>query len=235
MAVAMAQARPSGNLATVQEALRGDLAVGEIIGYGDAHALYAEMSADTPAWYALEVVRGQEQSAAGYLVGRRFGVFLPQIRYEPVIDRAVVRRGDKLAKRRMMFPGYVFIFAWLTDRNLTRLSVPGARRIMCYTTECTAVPVVFADRAINEMRQLEAILDPIEIPPDWKKARKRHGWRRARRESWEEVEAAVKVYEAPLCWLHLGDSQWIEGVEALRVLDACGANQSLARALGLAS
>lgn len=228
----------SGNLAQVREATRGDVAVGDVVGYGDSNSLYAEMSRDVELRaYLLETTPGHENIAAGHLVGRRFPIYLPEMRYDGVawVDeesgRMRVAPGDKLPRARLMFPGYVIVFAWLSDgdKNYHRLGVPGARRLMRKTG---GELFRFNDGAIDDIRSIEAILNPIEIPQEWQQKRKRYGWRKKRRQA---AEQEVKMLVAPQRWLNLGNDQWISAVDALRILDDNDATQSLGKALGLVS
>lgn len=77
------------------------------------------------SWYALQVVGGQENSAAAHLAGRRFGVYLP------VEVATEIVRGRKVTRRNPMFPGYVLVATPDIDRHWNRIvSTPGAIDIL---------------------------------------------------------------------------------------------------------
>lgn len=223
-----------GNMATVREALR-TAQPGDIIGYGDVDPLSMQIEAAlTPAWYLVETLAGEHGVALAHMIGRRFPTFVPEMRYEPALGcidgKFVVVRGEKLPRKCQMIPGFAFVFAWMSDRNWHRLkNVPGVKRIVCYADSGHAV--AFRDEAIDDLRRLEVILCPIDIPAEWRTKRSRFGWRRSRRMA--AAAASERTYSAPRSWINIGNGQWIEGVEALRILDKCGAEQDLAARLGL--
>jgi transcription antitermination factor NusG len=227
-------------MADVRRALldRG-LQPGDIVEPNQGPGINAEMVADMQAaWYLIETVPGHERVAAAHLVGRRFMIFVPDMRYEPLRRRDPkdgkwkFERGEKLDRLQRMFVGYIFVFCWLDDANYHRIqAIPGVRRLVCWPEGNIAT---FTDRQIDELRSLEIILNPLELPPDWRKTRKRHGWQKTRHaENWHVEDE--KVLSAVGGFVHIGDGQWIDTIEALRVLDGRDANQAIAKALGLAS
>ena len=229
----------AGNLSRVRQTINErELAIGDIVDHPLGLGINAEMDAEvSPAWYLVETVPGQERIAAAHLAGRRFGIFIPDIRFMPqrVFDKETGQRrivaGERLPRLRRMFVGYIFVFAWLNGRNLARIkAVPGVHRIVCWPEGRVAK---LKDEQVGELRALEAILCPVEIPEDWRKpSRKRHGWRKERaRAKAEQEEKAISAVKG---WINIGD-QWISTIEALRVLDGRDENQSVAKALGLAS
>lgn len=238
-----------GNMAAVRDAVTkaqmrdaaSNAQPGDFVGYGDLDPLAAQLEAGvTPAWYLVETMPGEHGSTAAHLIGRRFGVFIPEMKFEPELDciegKFTVIRGAALPRKCLMFPGHIFVFVWMSERNWKRLkNVPGIKRIVCYGTdgEHDGTPVTFKDAAIDELRALEAILCPVDVPPEWRTKRRRSGWRRGRRMA--AVEDIIgRTYEAPRASIHIGNGQWIDGIEALRVLDECGAEHGLAARLGLA-
>lgn len=227
-----------GNLAKVREATDA-LQIGDIVEHDDKGGINAEMALDiSPAWYLVEAVPGQEGIAAAHLAGRRFGIFVPDMAYEPLRSlsdgRIVVVRGEKLPRRQRMLVGYIFVFAWLTGRNFKRITdVPGVRRIVHWPEGRIAK---MTDAQIDGLRALETLLCPVELPEEWTKepTRKRYGWRKARRDATLAALAAERTISTIKGWINIGD-EWISTVEALRVLDGRDENQAVARALGLAS
>src|ERR1051326_1422231 len=76
----------------------------------------AEMKAGLdPTWHVIETYANRERDVAKELIARRFGIFLPEE------DETVVRRGRKIDQVKLMFPGYLFVFTWLTDENFARI------------------------------------------------------------------------------------------------------------------
>ena len=234
--------KPTGNMGQVYRATNAaDLQRGDIVGYGDANALYSQVSPGIEGkWHLYETMPGQENVVAGHLIGRRFGILLPEISYAPSVrydavgGRWLVEKGAKLPRRRLMFNGYIFVFAWLDSNNHARVkAVPGIQRLACWPDGAV---FSLTDKVVNYIRNLEAILTPVEIPADWRSKPRRNGWRKKRLTQGCEAKIEPDLMRAlPKAWFHIGDGQWIDGVDALGVLDACGENQSLAKALGLTS
>jgi transcription antitermination factor NusG len=78
-----------------------------------------------PAWHVVECYSSREREVAKELAKRRFGIYLPLER------ETIVRRGRKVDVQTLMFPGYVFVFTWLTDTNFTRIaSTPGVHQFL---------------------------------------------------------------------------------------------------------
>ena len=72
-----------------------------------AATICAEIETDvTATWHIIETMPAHEQSAAAHLVGRRFGVYLPET------EQWEVHRGHKVKMLRPLFPGYLFVFVW---------------------------------------------------------------------------------------------------------------------------
>lgn len=77
------------------------------------------------AWYALQVVGGQENSAAAHLAGRRFGVYLP------VEVATEVVRGRKVTRACPLFPGYLFVATPAIKTHWRQIvGTPGAIEIL---------------------------------------------------------------------------------------------------------
>jgi transcription antitermination factor NusG len=117
--------------------------------------LDAELVPDvTAAWYALVTEPGHEKLAVSHLIGRRFGIYLPE---EEITE---IRRGRKVTRRRLLLPGYVFVFVWGIERHTRRLrSIPGVIDIM----HSNERPQVIPDYAIDRLREIENENNPISI------------------------------------------------------------------------
>lgn len=225
----------TGTLADIRVALQKGVKSGDFVGYGDSNALYAQIAAGIePAWYLIEVFGGHERHAASHLVARRFGICMPEIRFEPkkVMNQwtgeITVNRGKELPRTRLMFTGYIFVFLWMDDSNWRRLgAIPGLRRIVCNTE---GHMVTIDEPTMRQIREVEALLCPVKMPPEWRNTRKRHGWRSKRR------VFEVGEFETPRTvvrgWVKDGAGEWIDTIAAL---DAEPPTQSLPQALGFAS
>ena len=86
---------------------------------------------DTPKWYVLKVVGGQEKKVKSYLeaelVRQNLADFVAQILI-PVEQVYEMRGGKRRTKERNFFPGYVLICAELSDGRIGDIikSIPGA-------------------------------------------------------------------------------------------------------------
>ena len=205
----------SNNLRSVYDALRG-LCIGDCFGYGDVHPLMAEMEDYPAAWYVLQITPAQERIAAGHLIGRRFGVFMPEV------EQIRLKRG---ARRRIllpMFPGYCFIFTWLTARNYHRIkSSPGVYDFLCIEGQ----PALMADHIIDAVRAVENKQRPLVTTQEGigMPRKVKRGWRRNRRLS-EQMIADNEI---------VGVHTWSALHDALR-LDGAARNRLLHEVLGLA-
>jgi transcription antitermination factor NusG len=217
-----------GNMAAVRDALK-NARPGDVVGVGEVNPLAAEIDRNVDvAWYAVEVMPGQERSTAAHLVGRRFGIYLPEMRHEPrlkfsaKLDRKIVERGKQLLSPQLMLPGYVLVFTWLTGRNLGRITAtPGVFDFVRWRTSLE--PAVLCDALIDGLRAVENILCPMAAIAAPRKDRKR--WRRERltgnHDSGEDI-ISVRCLSA---LRDLGEQDDVDGMLA---------NQILRRALGLA-
>src|ERR1700761_942498 len=87
-----------------------DMQVGDFAGYR-SNQINSEISPGIEAhWYAVRAIPGQIGVARGHLIGRRFGIWVPEIAYSPFkgwdykTESEIVYRGDKLPKRQPMLP-----------------------------------------------------------------------------------------------------------------------------------
>lgn len=211
----------AGNMRNVQQAL----SVGEIVDYDGASALNAEIVAGTePGWYIIETFANHERIAAAHMVGRRFGVFVPEK------EETVVRRGRKIATTRLLFTGYVFVFVWDIERHFRRLTaIPGVMRVICRSGGGQPVPVKISDKMIDDIRAVEnkhRPLPPILAESGVIGIKKKRRWRKSRQKPQDDANAIDPTIVAVRPWSAFQD--------ALITLDEQGRNQTLHRALGLA-
>jgi transcription antitermination factor NusG len=130
--------------------------IGQVVDFVDPHPIDPRM-AEIPkegiagCWHVIETMTNQEGIAAGHLVGRRFGIYVPET------EHTIIRRGRKLEVRRPMFPGYVFVFVWDIAWHWLRLrSIPGVARIMTRTSdEGVPEPLAVPDYLIDRIRIVE--------------------------------------------------------------------------------
>jgi transcription antitermination factor NusG len=99
-----------------------------------------------PSWHVLKVAPTHDNIAAGHLVARRFGVFVPTF-LEEKSERGTVRR-----RRMLLLPGYVFLFVWNLKRHMRRvLSCPGVSGILLAGAE----PAIVPDKMIDALQARE--------------------------------------------------------------------------------
>jgi len=206
-----------GNLRQVYEALTWT--IGQRIGYGDVHPLMAEVIRGLrPEWYVLQIVPTQERVAAAHLAGRRFGIFLPELEEQRIV------RGRRRRLLLPMFPGYVFVFAWLGARNYYRIkSCPGVWDFLCVEQR----PAVISDDALNTIRGIENKQRPLVVSQEdigmFKKARR--GWQRQSRVTEQHI------YDNEIVAVHTW-SALCDGLES--GIDSDKRTQLLLNALGVA-
>jgi len=171
-----------------------------------------------PEWYVLQIVPTQERVAAAHLVGRRFGIFLPELEEHRLV------RGRRRRVLLPMFPGYVFVFAWLGPRNYHRIkSCPGVWDFLCVEQR----PAVISDAALNAIRAVENKQRPLVVSQEaigtFKKARR--GWRRRTRITEQHI------YDSEIIAVHT----WSALRDGLRQgVDSDKRTQLLLSALGVA-
>lgn len=131
----------------------------------------------SPHWHVVMVLPGQERVAADKLSDRRFGVYLPES------EHVEVRRGRKVEIKRLMIPGYVFVFVWDVDRQIDRIrACDGVRGMLFINGRVAIIP----DAVIDDVRIAENRERPLPFvvtagsdaaPPKkakryWRKTRK---------------------------------------------------------------
>lgn len=144
-----------GNLAQVRAAT----SVGEVVDYDGANKLGAEVVPSvTATWHIVETVPAQERVAAGHLIGRRFGVYLPET------EQFEIRHGRGVGVLRPLFPGYLFVFVWGLRRHIGRiLACPGVWRFLQIGEE----PAVISDELIDKIRAIENREQPLIVTADF--------------------------------------------------------------------
>jgi transcriptional antiterminator NusG len=225
----MLMAVEKGNLEQVRSALRGDLAIGDIVDYTPGNQRLAEIVAGAvPQWHVIEAHPNSERTAAAHLVARRFGMFVPET------EETIIRRGRGVDVTRLMFRGYIFVFVWDILAHKRRIeSIPGVSRIMYVDTAGGRKrPAVISDAMIDQIRAVEnrerplpAVMIPEEIAPP-KKGRLTHKQKRAyelARAEWERNNEVVAC------------RSWSAFQDSLIKLDEEGRNQTLRNALQLAA
>jgi transcription antitermination factor NusG len=93
----------------------------------------------------VKTVPNQEKIAAAHLIGRRFGVYLPEFDYDP--DGKVL-----LDKRRLLLPGYVLLFVWDVDRHVRR--VRSCTGVLDFLIEGNRIAVI-PDDLVNRIQACE--------------------------------------------------------------------------------
>jgi transcription antitermination factor NusG len=208
----------TGNLAKVYRALNPtQIGVGTIIGYGDANPINAEARPGTiAAWHVVETFPSHERIAASHLIGRRFGVYVPET------ERMEVRRGCKAKVVRPMFPGYLFVFTWDIKSHVARImACPGVWKLMLVGDHIATL----SDELIDKIRIVENKQRPLTMRLE-DIGRPQKGWRRK-----------PKTHEQPIsCDEIVGVRSWSAFTDGLRVaVDGAERNQILRKALGFSS
>jgi transcription antitermination factor NusG len=169
---------------------------------------------DAAHWYIITTVPGQQGIAAGHLIGRGFGIYLPEI------DRREIVRGRVRNHRVPMFPGYLFLFTWALARNWGRIrACTGVSRILGDGAAGEAAPRIVPDALIDEIVRTEwnEWLRSGLFKPAWSSRKGRKA--RKQRASAEGVTITTRSYFGA----------------GLAGLDAAGRISLLHRALGLGS
>lgn len=207
-----------------------DLEVGDVVDYSLTNPTLAQIVPGvTPCWHVIETHPNRERTAAGHLVARRFGVFVPEK------EETIVRRGRKLEQTSLMFRGYIFIFVWGINQHFNRIrAVPGFSRIV--TTENpdgSRKPAVLTDQQIDQIRAVEnreRPLPAIVIPEHMMMPKRKGRWRKNQKALYAlEQEQLKRDSEVVRC------RPWSAFQDSLMTLDSEGRNQTLRNALGLAA
>lgn len=218
-----------GNMEQVRAALGRDLKVGDVVDYSGNPTLAQIVPGMTPRWHLIETHPNRERTAAGHLIARRFGVFLPEK------EETIVRRGRKLDQTTLMFRGYIFIFVWGVLHHIKRIeAIPGVSRVVFVdVSEGLRMPAILTDEQIDQIRAVEntqrplpaiTVEDVIQVPKQkgrWTKKQKRlYELQRA------EFEAANEVVAC---------RPWSAFQDGIMDLDGEVRNQTLRNALRIAA
>lgn len=102
-----------------------------------------EITPEPARWHVLVTEPNREATAAGHLIGRGFGTYLPEY------DQVAVTRGRKRVLHQKMFPGYLFVFVWAIERQWRRMAAcTGVSRVLLQGER----PAVVPDTIINEIQ-----------------------------------------------------------------------------------
>lgn len=106
----------------------------------------AEITPEPARWHVIVTEPNREATAAGHLIGRGFGIYLPEY------DEVVISRGRKRVLHQKMFPGYLFVFVWSIERQWRRMAAcTGVSRLLRNGDQ----PAVVTDEQINEIQTKE--------------------------------------------------------------------------------
>lgn len=158
----------------------------------------------TGQWYVLTTHPAHEKIAAGHLIARRFGVYLPETENWQVI------RGRSTVRRVLMFPGYVFLFVWDIARNWPRAKV--CTGISGILNRADGSPAIMPDA---DMRDIQAT--------EWRELLATPHWRKRSR------RRANKYKHEPMTITVSTKSYWDEVAKQ----DDAGRQSALHKALGL--
>jgi hypothetical protein len=175
-----------------------------------------------PAWYVIEVYSGAERKVECELVARRFGIFIPEE------DVTVIKRGRKVDRRELMFPGYIFVFVWDAWRHRSRIEcIDGVQGMLCLYGE----PVVIRDDEIDLVRAVEngqRNAPTVREEPKGQDGERKTPRRRPKRSRRIKRSAPPQSNVIPV----LSIDEFVTGIKAL---DSTERNQTLLRTLGLCS
>lgn len=151
--------------------------------------LIAELAPEPPRWHVVACTPSEERIAAAHMIARGFGVYLPMWR------EIYVSRGRKLDRERLIFPGYLLLFAWRLDQQCGKVtSAPGVAHILMVGDRLAVIP----DALVDRIRAEENRLNPLPMIRDAEaRKRPRRGWKRTKREGGNEMDViAVRSWSA---------------------------------------
>lgn len=170
----------------------------------------------TPRWQLVEVYPGAERKVADEMIERRFGIYVPEF------EATIVRRGRKIDRVELMFPGYIFVFVWDAIEHRSRIeAISGVVRLVM---DVNGVPLGLTDAEIDYIRFIENNHRPVRLEefavdaePKKKRRRRRKG-------------AVNKVLDEVVA-----TRPWSAFSDGLMAVDSEVRNQTLQKALGLCS
>jgi transcription antitermination factor NusG len=162
----------------------------------------------TPKWHLIETYANCERKVASEMVARRFGIFVPES------DEILVKRGRKIKRVQLMFPGYVFVFVWDVLEHRQRIeAIDGVLQLVLITSPTGPKPAELRDDAIDAIRAVENGERPLF---EARSNRKRRGY-------------SKRAFDNEVIAVH----PWSAFQDRLLTLDSEGRNQTLRKALGL--
>lgn len=218
-----------GNMEQVRAELGRDLQVGDIVDYNGNPTLAEIVPGRTPQWHVVETHPNRERTAAGHLIARRFGVFLPEK------EETVVRRGRKFDQTSLIFRGYIFVFVWDIVEHIDRInSIPGVSRLVYVETMGgRRLPATLTDEQIDQIRAVEnheRPLPAITIPEEIIRPKGKGRWTKKQKRLYDLQRQQIEHdNEVVAC------RPWSAFQDSLLTLDEEGRNQTLRNALGLAA
>lgn len=215
-----------GNMEQVRAELGRDLQVGDIVDYNGNPTLAEILPGRTPQWHVIETHPNRERTAAGHLIARRFGVFIPEK------EETIIRRGRQIEQTSLMFRGYVFVFVWGINQHFNRIkAIPGFSRLVTIeASDGSRKPAVLTDDLIDKIRAVENGERPLKaIQVDDIKKPKGRMTHRQKMLYRLQHEMALRDNEVVAC------RAWSPFESDLITLDSEGRNQTLRNALGLAA
>jgi transcription termination factor NusG len=139
---------------------------------GSHPSFQAEVRPAIPRWLVVRTVGGQERIAAAHLVGRRFGIYLPEM--------------DEQKTKVPMFPGHLFVFVWDIAFHWQRI------------TACPGVIDILGSLADEQIHQVQAIENEHNPLGSIKLSKKKRFRNRKRDEQpeYEDEIVAVRTWSA---------------------------------------
>lgn len=149
-----------------------------------------ECSIDAPTeeiparWHVIVTQPNRENTAAGHLMRRSFGVYLPEF------DEVAVIRGRKRIRHQPLFPTYIFAFVWRIERQWHRISAcTGVVRLLLSGDK----PAVVPDRLIDAIQATE--LSQVAVTqPEPRSKRRIKRWQRELMRDEDMLRASSKSY-----------------------------------------
>jgi len=211
-----------GNMEQVRAELGRDLQVGDVVDYSGNPTLAQIVPGVEPRWHVVETHPNRERTAAGHLIARRFGVFVPEK------EETIIRRGRVLDQVSLMFRGYVFVFVWDVVQHINRIrAIPGVMRMVSFAD---GTPAVISDELIDKIRVVENTLRPLPAIMDDIVKPKKGRWTKKQKMIYQlQREQARRDFEVVAC------RPWSPFENDIMTLDSEGRNQTLRKALGLAA
>jgi hypothetical protein len=177
----------------------------------------------SPKWHLLEVYEPAQHEAARQLVKRRFGIFVP----EKV--ETEVRRGRKVDRRQLLFPGYIFVFVWNIEQHWDRIvRIDGVAQIVSSQPDMRgyqAKTVLGPMRAAASLPEYRSALTIDDELIDYIRAIENGGQPPARKRRTRGKRAYDDDVVATYPWSAFPDRLWD--------IDSEERNQALRKALGL--